>query len=477
MKTRTKKHNPFFPKGSMREMIDIAMPIVVSQACYTVMIFTDRLFLSRLGPHMMNATMGGGLTMFMMTTFFLGLTSYTTALVAQYLGSGNKKNCALAVNQALIVAFLAAPVVIACKPLAHALFEFMGISQEQLVPQKLYFNILLNAAFIVLLSNCFSSFFSGIGKTKTVLLAAATAMTVNICLNYVLIFGKLGMPAMGIRGAAYGTIIGSISALMVFLISYLSKKNRTEYSIFQTRFFSWPIMRKLLVFGSPPGIEMFLNLLAFNCMVLIFHSMGLVAATAATIVFNWDLVAFLPLIGLEIAVTSLVGRYMGAGVPDVAEKSVRSGLRLGMMYSAIILVLFVFVPGFLVDVFKPAGPQEIFVAARPLAVFMVRMASLYVLVEAVIFVYIGALRGAGDTFWAMCYSVILHWILVPVIFLMLKTYGMSTESGWTALVVIFMLSSSVIYWRYKKGKWKTIKVVQETPIMLPADAGQVAEKL
>ena len=78
-------------KGGIREMIEIAMPMVVSQACYTIMTFTDRMFLSRLSPELMNAAMGGGLTIFVMMTFFLGLTGYATALVAQYYGSGNKK--------------------------------------------------------------------------------------------------------------------------------------------------------------------------------------------------------------------------------------------------------------------------------------------------------------------------------------------------------------------------------------------------
>ena len=71
-------------------MIALALPMVVSQACDTVMIFTDRLFLSRLSPELMNAAMGGGLTAFMMMTFFLGLTGYATALVAQYFGREGK---------------------------------------------------------------------------------------------------------------------------------------------------------------------------------------------------------------------------------------------------------------------------------------------------------------------------------------------------------------------------------------------------
>jgi len=424
------------------------------------MIFTDRLFLSRLGPEMMNACMVGGLTAFMMITFFLGLTSYTTALVAQYYGAGRKGNCAVAVSQAVIVAFVAFPIILSCRPLAHMLFGLMGIPPEQSVPQKLYFDILLYGTGIVLVRNCFSSFFSGVGRTKVIMVAAFTAMSVNIGLNYVLIFGKFGVPALGIRGAAFGTITGSICALAVLAVTYYKKGNWRRYNVSGAFRYDRQVMNQLFKFGYPTGVEMFLNLLAFNIIVLIYHSRGLVTATAATIVFNWDLVAFLPLAGVEIAVTSLVGRYMGAKEPDIAHRSVMSGMTMGMLYSMVVFVFFVFFPGHLIHVFRPDVAGGVFAKAAPTAVFMIRLASLYVLVDVMIFVFIGALRGAGDTFWAMCYTVGLHWVLVPVLFVVLRVLGMSAEAGWVVLVSIFVFSSVFVYSRYRGGAWKQIKVIQ-----------------
>ena len=85
--------------GGIRQMVAIALPMVVSNACETVMTFTDRLFLSRLGPEFMSAAMAGGLASFSLMTFFLGLTGYTTAMAAQYLGNGRTKYCALTVSR------------------------------------------------------------------------------------------------------------------------------------------------------------------------------------------------------------------------------------------------------------------------------------------------------------------------------------------------------------------------------------------
>jgi MATE family multidrug resistance protein len=446
--------------GGLREMLAIALPMVVSQACETVLIFSDRLFLSRLGSVPMSAAMAGGLTSFMLMTFFIGLTGYATALVAQYLGAGKKGHCGLVLSQAVLLALLATPLILAARPLAHGLFAVMDIPAQQLVQQKLYFDILLYGAILVLLRNCLSSFFSGIGQTRVVMFSALTAMLVNVGANYVLIFGHLGFPALGIRGAAYGTLFGSLCGLLVLLAAYLAPTNRREFGV------AWPrydgeVMGKLLRFGYPAGVELFLNLLAFTSMILLFHSHGLATATAVTIVFNWDMVSFVPLLGIQIGVVSLVGRYMGAGRPEIAERVTRSGLKMGWSYSSVILVLFVGFPEQLVAVFRPDGPDLIFAEAAPLAAGMLRLAGLYVLADAMMVVFSGALRGAGDTFWTMCISVGLHWLLLPVLFITLKILQLSPQTAWLALVILFLSFSGVFYLRYRSGKWKTLAVVGE----------------
>jgi MATE family multidrug resistance protein len=453
--------NPSFPKqGGLREMLAISLPMVVSQASETVLIFTDRLFLSRLGPVQMSAAMSGGLTAFMMMTFFLGLIGYATALAAQYLGAGRKSRCATVLSQAVIVALVAYPLILAARPLAHGLFALTDIPAEQLEPQQLYFDILLGGTILALLRSCFASFFSGVGRTRVVMLSALATMLVNVGVNYVLIFGRLGLPALGIRGAAYGTILGSLCGLLILLTAYLTRSNRREFEVAFPRF-DGEVMRKLLRFGCPAGVELFLNLLAFTAMILLFHSHGLVTATAVTIVFNWDMVSYVPLLGIQIGVVSLVGRYMGAGRPEIAERVTISGLKMGWAYSSVILVLFVGLPEQLVAVFQPLEPDIIFAEAAPLAVGMLRLAALYVLADAVMVVFSGALRGAGDTFWTMCISVGLHWLLLPLLFISLKVLHLSPQIAWLALVVFFLSFSGVFYLRYRSGRWKTLAVLRE----------------
>lgn len=447
--------------GGLREMLAISAPMVASHACETILIFTDRLFLSRIGPEPMNAALAGGLTSFMVMTFFIGLIGYTTALVAQYLGAGRKQHCALVVTQALLLVIPATLVIFACRPLIHHLFSIMDIAASQRQQQQLYFDILLYGTPLVLLRTALSGFFSGLGRTRIVMLSALIAMVVNVCANYILIFGHFGMPALGLRGAAYGTLFGSFCALLVLMLAYLRKSNRLEFSIATGWAYQRDIMRKLLRYGSPAGAEMFLNLLAFTLIILIFHSHGAVTATAVTIVFSWDMVSFVPLLGIQIGVVSLVGRYMGAGQPEIAERAAFSGLKMAWIYSSLILLLFVIFPRQLVAVFQPAQPSELFFLAMPLAVDMLRLAALYVLADATMVVFSGALRGAGDTLWAMGLSVTMHWLLVPVVLICIRVLNFSPLIAWVAFIVFFLISSGLFYLRFRYGHWKTLVIAKE----------------
>lgn len=445
-------------------MVAVALPMVVSFGCETAMIFTDRLFLAQLGSQTMSAAMAGGLSVFVLMSFFFGLISYTTALVAQYFGAGEKDHCARALSQAVIVAVLAYPAMLALIPVAQWVFLKSGIDAVQLKEQGKYFNILIFGSLFNLARHAFSSFFTGIGRTRVVMAAAALALSVNVILNYIFIFGKCGVPALGIQGAAFGTVLASACATTFLLFKYFSVRVNKEFAVASHCVFDRAVMAKLWRYGCPGGFEMVLNLIAFTAMVFVLQSQGTVAAAATTIVFNWDMVTYVPLLGIEVGVMSLVGRYMGAQNIAVVKRVVVSGLKMGMVYSLFMVVLFGLFPVLLVEMFKPPVSDGIFADAQPLAVAMVKLVALYVSAQAVLMVFIGALRGAGDTVWAMRISVGIHWILLLVLVVMLHLGQSSVYQAWFALIAVFMGLAVLPYLRYRTGEWKKIRVIGATQV-------------
>lgn len=449
------------PKGGIIEMLLVALPMFASMGCDALMTFTDRIFLAKLSPDHMNASLGGGVYLATFTIFFTGLISYSTALVAQYLGAGFKTRSAVTTFQAILIALISYPILLITTPLARLVFQHMNIPAGQLPLQIDYFSILLWGSIFLLLRTALSSFFSGLGKTKYIMIAALVSLITNVICNYTLIFGKFGFPALGIRGAALGTNIGAFVGVLVLFILYFSKQNRIDFQIIKSFKFNPEIMKKLLWYGLPQGFESFMSLSAFTTMILLLHSEGEIAATASTIMFNWDYVSFMPLVGIQIAVTSLVGKYMGARDIKSATKVAYSGVITGLGYSAIIFLLYVFATDMLVNFFRPDQASEVFQQAFPMAKSMLRLATIYVLADAVTVAFVGVLRGAGDTHWTMFAFIIMHWLAVANLFISLKIFNASAVTGWGVLVFTFLSFSLVLLHRFKQGKWKSLDIIHD----------------
>ena len=454
------KPSKFKKQGDVKDVLVVALPMLMSMSFDTFMTFIDRLFLSKLGPAEMNAALGGGAVQLALTMFFTGAISYTTAMVAQRLGAKKKWDCARVFMQSVYLSLICVPLLYLTIPLGHFAFGLEHLPADQLEYQKTYFNILMFGGIINLLRNAAPCFFSGIGETKIVMKAAFVGMLVNIACNFVLIYGCGPIPALGVAGAAYGTLIGNIVSTVILFAKFFGKSCHRR---FRTRFafaFSWPLTRELLQKGIPSGVEMFLNMAAFQSLILMFHALGPESATASSIMFNWDLVAYVPLMGLEVASTSLVGRYVGAKNAAAATRSTYSGLKLGWGYSLVMGIFFIFLPGVLTDIFKPdvaeasADALAIFNAARPMSMFMLRIATFYIFVEVLLVIYAGALRGAGDTVWVMFACGIMNWFVAIALYVVAYVFHFPAHIAWIAVVAVYSTAPIIFWRRWKSGKWR-----------------------
>ena len=450
----------FKKNGDVKDVLVVALPMLLSMSFDTIMTFIDRLFLSKLGPAEMNAALGAGAVQLALTMFFTGAISYTTAMVAQRLGAKKTSDCARVFMQSVYLSLISVPLLYLTIPLGHVAFGMEHLPADQLEYQKTYFNILMFGGIINLVRNAAPCFFSGIGETKIVMKAAFVGMIVNVACNFVLIYGLGPIPALGVAGAAYGTLIGNLVSTIILFVKFFAKSCNSRFNTRSSFAFSWPLTRELLQKGIPSGVEMFLNMSAFQLMILMFHALGPDAATASSVMFNWDMVAYVPLMGLEVASTSLVGRYVGARDAAAATRSTYSGLKLGWGYSLIMGIFFVFLPGVLTDIFRPdvaeasAEAIAIFDAARPMSIFMLRIATFYIFVEVLLVVYAGALRGAGDTVWVMFTCAIMNWCVSGALYVAAYIFHLPAHYAWIAVVAVYSTAPVIFWWLWKSGKWR-----------------------
>lgn len=443
---------------SYREILAIALPMVASQASETVMLFVDRLFLSLVDITVMASALSGGLTSFVFQSFFIGLVGYSTALVAQFYGAGQMKSGLQTVSQAFILSFVAYPLTLAVIPLGRLSFILAGHDPLQIGYEYTYFSILMFGSILTFLRTTLGSYFVAIGKTSVVLMANIVGMLVNILFNYILIFGKLGFPALGLRGAAYGTLGGIFIIVLILFRSYLRNSEYHTYRSKKTWHFDKSIFLLLCRFGIPSGGELFLNVMAFNVGLQLLHSYSTQVAAAVTITFNYDALAFIPMLGLGFSTTSIVGRFMGAKNPETAKTAGFKAWQLGLIYASIVTIVFVFAAKPLTNLFASQFKADEAVYLK-LAENMLRLAAIYTLADVTQLIFSSALRGAGDTHWVMRTSVLLHWIYAIVAIFFVRILKLPPLTMWLVFIAFIICLGIVMTLRYTRGNWQNISVI------------------
>lgn len=468
-------------KGGSREVLGIAWPLIITTASYSVMQFFDRVFLANYSGDALRAVVPASILAFTFICGFRAVVVYANTFVAQYHGAGEPRNCALATMQSLILSFVVWPLILLLIPVGRAFFRLADHPPAVLAGELDYFTIALFGSITNILSLGAASFFIGRGKTFFLMSAVIVGNSLNILLNYLLIFGKFGLPEMGIRGAALGTVLSPIATIAILLTSFFSKKTDREYntrSSFQIRF---DLMKRMIRFAFPSGIHFALHIGSFAFFVVMVGRIGPTELAASNIVLSVNLFAFLPMIGLGLATQTLLGQYMGAGDPRSAERSVLSALKIGFIYIALIGSTFVIMPNQYIALFTGDADQLI---AREEVFEMVRILMLMLvfrgLADMVDIVLSNALKGAGDTRFVMVFSLATAWTMLGVcVYLIIEVFNASVYVAW-AWAILYLIVMAVGYWlRFKSERWKTIDLLgkRETPpafnpdieVLAPAD--------
>ena len=439
-------------KDTLFELARIALPMVVSQGTFAVMIFTDRYFMSQIDSVHMAAALGGGVAAFFSFCFFTGLLSYANALTAQYLGAGELGKCSKVVTQGIVITVMCSPALVLITYLVSGIFENVGHDSAQVELEKTYYTILMLGVIVTLTKTCLSSYFAGIGRTRVVMICDVCGLVFNVPLCYVMVFGKLGLPELGIVGAGISTIIASFFACLLFFLFYFEREHRVKYFVMNSFHIDWGVLRRFWRLGFPSGLELFLNVAAFNLFLLMFQGYGVVEGASAAIVFNWDLLSFVPMIGLNIGVISLIGRFVGANDMARTDEVMSAAFFLGIFYSAILAILYISFRFPLVEVFSP--PEGDFSEIRSLSAFMMIGLSSYVMADAIIIISGGVLRGAGDTRWLMYTSVGLHWAMLIAQYYVILVWQFGPQVSWLTFCAMIFAIAIVYVWRLQSGVWR-----------------------
>ncbi len=217
-------------------------------------------------------------------------------------------------------------------------------------------------------------------------------------------------------------------------------------------------MKRLLRFGLPAGVEPFLNWFAFNIFVQIMHSYGADTAAATTIAFNWDTIAFVPMLGLGTAATSVIGQYIGAKDYDSAQRSVYLTLRVGVLYSLVMMALFIGFTEPLVLVFS-SGFEDANGEIAKMAATMLRLLAIYTIANSSKLVLGGSLRAAGDTAWVMWVAIALHWAMAVGTIVLVRLVHAHQYVAWSTLIIMNITHAASVFYRFRTNKWRKMALI------------------
>jgi MATE family multidrug resistance protein len=451
----------------------------LSTATWSVQHFVDRMFLSWYCPEAIAAAMPAGMLYFSMISIFMGTAGYATTFVAQYYGSGRYHRIGPVLWQGVYISLLGGLVLLAAIPFAGPVFKLVGHSPLVQQNEVIYFEILCLGGGAYIASYVLSGFFSGRGKTWPVMWVNIFTTVVNLVLDYALIFGHWGFPAMGVRGAAIATVAAGVFSVLVFFALLSSSKIDNTYHTLR----GWRLQKDLLVrllrFGFPSGVQFFLEMAGFTGFVLVVGRLGTASLAATNIAFNINTLAFMPMIGCGIAISVLVGQYVGAGKADLAQSAVYSGFHMTFVYMVSIAAAYVLVPDIFVAPFALQADPQGFGEIYRYSVILLRFVAVYSVFDTMNIIFCSAIKGAGDTRYVMSVTIALSvGILIVPVYLSVVVFESGLLVAWVFATAYVTLLGVTFYLRFLGGKWKSMRVIEpRVPVAKPGPSrlGRVVE--
>ncbi len=455
--------------GGYREVIKLAIPLVLSTSAWSVQHFVDRMFLTWYSSESIAAAMPAGVLNFAIMSFFIGTASYVNTFVAQYYGAGRCSRIGPSLWQGMYIALLGGLIILCFIPFAGTIFSLVGHEKAVQENEVVYFQYLCLGGVPIIASLALSGFFSGRGKTWPVMWVNTFATAVNIFLDYILIFGRWGLPEMGIKGAAIATVLAGLFSFIVYVALIMRPKHNIIYQSLK----GWRPERELFIrlirFGVPSGVQFFLDMAGFTAFVLIMGRLGTTSLAATNIAFNISTISFMPMIGFGIAVSVLVGQYLGKDRPDLAKRSVYSGFGMSFMYMITVSFFYIFLPQLFTAPFSAQADPASFGEIKRLTIILLRFVAVYSIFDALNIIFASAIKGAGDTRFVMNAVVVISaCVLVIPTFIVIIVLDYGLMAGWIIASAYIVFLGLVFWFRFLGGKWKSMRVIEEpAPVIIP----------
>lgn len=438
-------------------MLLLAVPTVLQMLSYTVEQFTDVLMLSRVSDAHAASAVNSGMVTFCVISFGFGILMLVNAMVSQSFGAQQFSDCGKHLWQGIWLGVVYSILLMPTMLFATPIFNLMGHPKEWVPIEVEYFNVSMAFLVVKMVSIGMGQFMLAVNRPNIVLVSAASGMVLNIFVNWLLIYGNWGCPALGAAGAAWGTNAAVLTELIILCFVAFGPKMRETYNTLAIAFDA-PKFRELLKIGLPSGFQTAGDVVAWTIfLAVVMPHFGPEAMAANGYMLQYMKLSFMPAFGLSTAVTALVARYVGAGQPEISEHRAHLGFKMAMIYMLSCGVMFLVFRNHLMHLFS-VDPAVIALGGRLLIV-----CAIFQIFDAMFIIYIGALRGVKDTFWPSVVQIALCWGMIVGCGFLVAVYlpHLGVLGPWTVGIIYGMILGFYLLTRFRSGRWKTMPAESE----------------
>lgn len=464
---KVKKSLPEGVKSSelYQDVIRIAWPSFVELLLTQLASMVDLMMVGSIGGKT-NPSMGAqalsavGLTTqpkFLLMAAFIAMNTGVTALVARYKGTGDKEQANLVVRQGLLFTFIATIFLsILGIIFARPMVLFMG-STEEIVTEwgTQYLQIQMAGFLTMALTSTITASLRAVGDSRTCMIYNLIANGVNVIFNWLLIYGNLGFPKMGVAGASLATVIGQLVAFIIALTVLLRGNGFLKLEV-KLGFYPHKLtLQNMLNIGLPAMIEQLLMRTGIIIFTRTVASLGTTAYATHQICMNIVSLSFMTGQAFAVSATTLVGQSLGRRRPDMAEAYCSKARTTGLISALVFMLIFAVFGREIVSLYN-SDPSIIETGAK----IMLFVAFLQPF-QTSQFIIAGGLRGAGDTKTTALITFLTVLLLRPGLAILLVNAGLGLYGAWIAFVSDQLTRSFLVLTRYNSGKWKLIKIKNE----------------
>jgi multidrug resistance protein, MATE family len=429
----------------LRDLTALAVPVVFSELGWMAQGVVDNIMVGKLGPAAIGAVSVGNAVFYTPSLFGMGLLLGLDTLIAQAFGRKDHDECHRWLAQGVYLAGIVTPPIMILLALASLGFERFGITAQVAGPASGYLRVLLWSTLPLLLYSAGRRYLQGVGEVRVITATYIGANLINWFLNWVLIYGKLGFPALGVRGSALSTCVARVFmavALIGFAWRYERKRGHPLF-----RHWAAPSLGRLRILvrlGAPAAGQILLEVSAWNLSTFAAGWLTPVALATHAIALNYASVTYMVPLGMSAAAAVSVGHAIGAGDPHRARRAGWLALALGVGFMLLAAVVFIAAPIPLLELYTR---DPLVLAVGP---GLLGLAAAFQVFDGIQTVCTGALRGLGETRIPMWANLVGYWILgLPLGFTLCFALHWGIYGMWIGLTLALIVIASwlIVRWR------------------------------